>query len=297
MKNALQFLLIIFASSLFSCSPFDSNYYQELETWYQHRNEDLKAPRGYLRLVGLFWLDDGETYTLGSGDAAQIQIQDSTLESIAGTLTREGDQVFFEVKSNNKLLINGSPVPIGVINLVQEDKNPVLSINSFEWFVIKRGDYVGIRLFDLNHQEANKFTGANRYKADKKWNVKAKLIQNEESNTILVPDVLGQLNEYESLGFLEFELDGKPYSLQTQEYNDEYFIVLGDETNSKETYQGGRFLYVPKVDENGFTYIDFNKAINPPCIYSTFTTCPLPPENNRLALKITAGEKRWKKTK
>lgn len=292
LKSLSVFLMFLF---LLNACESKSSYKNELEKYYQTRNADLKTPRGYLRLVGLFWLDDGATYTLGSGAEAQIRIPDSTLAPIAGTISRTGDAVTFYSSPNSALLLDEKPLQSPHIVFFDKDRSPILSINTFEWFVIKRGSYIGIRLFDTNHKKANDFTGAERFEADKKWLVKAKLVKKETSNKILIPDVLGQINEYESPGFLEFELEGKTFSLQTQVYDNEYFIVFGDVTNKKETYQGGRFLYVPLVDKSGYTFIDLNKSLNPPCMYSDFTTCPLPPEQNKLPIEIKAGEKRWKK--
>lgn len=287
-------VFVLFLFMLSSCES-NSSYQKELENYYQNRNAELKAPRGYLRLVGLFWLDDGATYTLGSSETADIRIPDSTLAPIAGTVSRTGDNVTFYSSSNSPLLLDKKEMQEPHIVFFDKDRNPTLSINSFEWFVIKRGSFIGIRLFDTNHKQANEFIGAQRFKADEKWVVKAKLVQNESSKKIQVPDVLGQINERDSPGFLEFELDGKTFSLQTEMDGKTYFIVFGDLTNKKETYQGGRFLYVPLVDSSGYTSIDFNKAENPPCMYSDFTTCPLPPEQNKLSIEIRAGEKRWKK--
>lgn len=135
------------------------------------------------------------------------------------------------------------------------------------------------------------FTGIERYPTDINWNLPAKL-EPSLGKTIEITNVLGQTAPQPSPGKLVFTIKGKTYKLAAiDEGGENLFIIFGDATSGNETYPAGRFVYVKKPDANGNTYIDFNKAFNPPCAFTDFATCPLPPIQNRLALAITAGEK------
>ena len=134
-----------------------------------------------------------------------------------------------------------------------------------------------------------------RYPVSAEWRIPAKLIPNTNHKTLTVPDVLGNINEEEIPGELAFQYKGKEYRV-TPTGNAEskrYFLVFGDQTNGEETYGAGRFVYFDAADENGNTVIDFNKAYNPPCVFTPYATCPLPADENILPFKVTAGEKNF----
>ena len=170
----------------------------------------------------------------------------------------------------------------------------VLRHGSLRWFVIKRGEKYGIRLRDLEHPNLSHFTGIESYAIDAKWRVEAKLEKFPEEKKIAITDVLGQTSMQPSSGALVFTLKGKTYHLDPIDEGDQFFILFGDKTNTKHTYQSGRFLYAKKpVAGSNTVILDFNKAYNPPCAFTEFATCPLPPAQNVLNVAIQAGEKRY----
>jgi uncharacterized protein (DUF1684 family) len=298
MKVISLFFLLILSSQLFiSCSeqtkPVET-YENEINQFFEKKTEELKAPRGYLRVNGLFWLEDSKTYTWGSGKSADFIFPDATLPEITGSITRNGNQITLKVTGSIRVFLNDLIFTHGGIYGNDHDLGFVRAGNS-EFFVIRRGNLFGIRLFQIKNKEIDAFAGAERFEINPDYKVEARLIQTATSDSIQVLNVLGQVGTYPSPGLLKFSLLGETYQLQPQFDGEQYFLVFGDLSNKKDTYQGGRFLYIDKVDSKGLTTIDFNKAENPPCAYNEFTTCPLPPAQNKLPIRIEAGEKRWKK--
>ena len=150
---------------------------------------------------------------------------------------------------------------------------------------------MGIRLKDARHPRFNKLKKIATFPINKKWRVAAVLKRYNSPKMINTPTVLGTIEQQLSPGILEFKVSGKTYAFHPVGGDSNLFIVFGDKTNTVETYGGGRFLSVKKPDEKGNTFIDFNKAYNPPCVFSSYATCPLPAEENILPIRITAGEK------
>ena len=126
---------------------------------------------------------------------------------------------------------------------------------------------------------------------DLKWRVEAEFVPHEDKSTINITNILGQTNPQESSGSLHFTIDDETYSLDVIDSGDSFFIPFADDTNRSDTYGSGRFIYTDTPDEGNKVIIDFNKAYNPPCALNPHTTCSLPPQQNRLSLSITAGEK------
>ncbi|MGM0460678.1 MAG: DUF1684 domain-containing protein [Bacteroidota bacterium] len=171
--------------------------------------------------------------------------------------------------------------------------SPALQSGTLEWLVIQRQDLFAIRLYDKENEKVDQFTGFPRYPVQSDWHLKARCDSNPEGTTIPVTNVLGQVDRDSSPGTLTFRYDNKLFSVSALEASEErLFLIIGDETNQTETYQADRYMYVDKPGEDGYTTLDFNKLYNPPCAYTPYSTCQLPPRENRLSLAITAGEKR-----
>mgnify|MGYP000128342709 FL=1 len=178
-----------------------------------------------------------------------------------------------------------------VVFHVDSSSNPSLSFSTFKWSIIKRESKIGVRFRDLNHPALTALTHINRYDANQRWKINAKL-ETSLFSTVAITNVLGQTTQQSSPGKLVFEVNQKTYKLDViDEGPGDMFVIFGDETNGDETYHTGRFMYVKRPDENGNTIIDFNKSFNPPCAFTAFATCPIPPKQNILPFKIEAGEK------
>ncbi len=209
---------------------------------------------------------------------------------------RKDSVVSVRINSNVDVTCNGERIREAPIFDGSQENRTVLKHRTLSWFVIERGSRLAIRLRDLDNPALANFKGIEMYPIDSKWNVKAQLKPYEPPKTISVPTVLGTIREQPSPGRLEFKIDDHRYSLDaiSEESDGRLFIIFADKTTGGETYGGGRFLYADKLDGEEQTYsLDFNKAYNPPCAFSAFSTCPLPPDQNKLPVAITAGEKKY----
>lgn len=266
------------------------DYETELEEFYNVRLHSLTHETGWMRLAGMYWLNEGKN-TFGSGQSSDVVFPDGFIPQNAGTFIVDGEIVRMEVNPGVLITIEGEPI----LNAIIFDSGIVKKVNhgSLEWIVIKRGDLLGIRLYNSYNPEVDEFTGFPRYETDLNYFVNARLVTYDVPQTVRIINILGQEEELPSPGTLEFEIKGEKHSLITLEGSTRMFVILGDLTNRTETYQAGRYMYIDYPDAGSdLTVIDFNKAYNPPCSYSAYTTCQLPPPQNMLSVEIPAGEKR-----
>ncbi|MCK9279998.1 MAG: DUF1684 domain-containing protein [Melioribacteraceae bacterium] len=292
-RKILLFLIIVL---LASCSKFGENgnekYIEEINQWHKKREAGLKEVKGWLNLSGLYWLEEGEN-SFGSSPDNDLIFPKGKINDHAGKFILDKGKVSVKIDPDITVLNNGKMISEMELKPDDEDSS-ALRHASLVWFVIKRGDRFGIRLRDLKHHNLFTFNGIERYPVNINWRIEAKFIPSSGEKKISVPNILGNTEEEKFPGNLSFEIDGVQYSLEVLEGDsDNYFLIFADLTNGDDTYRGGRFLSVPKPDSSRETYIDFNKAYNPPCVFSEFATCPLPPMQNHLQVEITAGEKNY----
>lgn len=290
----LSVLLVTFAFVIYSCAADDKispeQHCAEVDEWHESRLASLKDERGWLKLAGLYWLDVGE-YTFGSSPGNDIVFPEGSIADFAGTIIYydnnieviSGDDVYLEV--------NGEQID-GEFTFHVSDP-PEFTHGRLAWTFITRDDLTGLRLFDQESHVYTGFKGIERYPVDRQWRVAARLIPHDEPTTIPIVNILGQTSEQPSPGILRFELQDETHELWAIESGDRLFLIIGDETNRTETFQGGRYMYVDNPGPNKTVIVDFNKAYNPPCAFSEYTTCQLPPPENRLTVAIEAGEKRY----
>lgn len=285
-------MLAILALSCTSNTPeADSAYVNEIKAWHQKRLESLKSKTGWLSLSGLFWLNDGEN-TFGSDSSNSIVFPQGKAPAFMGAFILKDGEVEFDAKPGAGIYCEGKPVEKMKVFSNETEKPPVLTHGSLSWFIIKRGTKLGIRLRDSENPLIEALKEIDTYPIDKKWRVEATLEPYDPPRQIPIQNVLGMTLDTPSPGMLVFQLAGQTYRLEAvDEGEDELFIMFSDETSDVETYGAGRYMYVPKPGEDGKTTIDFNKAYNPPCAFTDYATCPLPPMQNHLPLKVTAGEK------
>lgn len=284
----------LFSLGIISCKESyvqnaEPAYLNEIEQWHAKRIENLKKEDGWLNLVGLYWLKESEN-KFGSAKDNNIVFPLKAPDYI-GTLTLKDSIVTIKVLPGVKVLFN--EVEVNEMAL-QNDLlgNPTtLRLDSFRWFIIKRGARYGVRLRDLDAPLIKEFKEIERFPVNKDWRIETTFVPYNPSKKIMVPNILGDSEEEVVSGKLVFKIENKEFSLDPIDSGDRFFIIFADETNGESTYGAGRFLYTNKQDSTGKIIIDFNKAYNPPCVFTKFATCPLPPEQNRLAIKITAGEK------
>jgi len=298
MSNVVKRILIWFVLTMVlmnGCenqkkTKINDEYTRQIEKWRAERFNRLKSPDSWLSLAGLFWLEKGEN-TFGSDMDNDFVIEKKELPPRIGAFLLKDESVLF--KSAQGVRVNHRDKIIEEIPMRHDaqGKPTVLKRGSLSWYVIKRGDKLGIRLKDSRHPRIQQLKQINAFPVDKNWKIKAVLEKYDKPKIMQIPTVLGTIEEQSSPGILVFEIDGTTYQLHPGGSDGDLFVIFGDLTNTHETYGGGRFLVIDKPDESGTTWIDFNKAYNPPCVFSPFATCPLPPEENQLKVRIVAGEK------
>jgi uncharacterized protein (DUF1684 family) len=293
MKKYL-FLLILMAVCTGLFAQGSNLYVKSINDWHAKRENELKQPNGWLNLEGLFWLHKGVN-TFGKAAANDCKYQHREFADYLGAFLFNGDSVEWVNKNNNHVNIDNNEIkgeqPITVYK--QHGIAKIMDWSHFSWSVIQREDKVGIRFRNLKAATLTAFKGIQRFPVDSNWRLKAVLVQPAQ-NLLMITNVLGQTTAQKSAGRLLFNIDNKEYTLDViDEGGPNLFIVFADETAGKTTYGAGRFIDIPKPDANGNTEIDFNKAYNPPCAFTAFATCPLPPAQNRLKVSITAGEKNY----
>ncbi len=271
------------------------DYVANVDQWHQKRIQSLKQEDSWLSLAGLYQIDDG-THTFGSDSTNDIVFPPKAPAQM-GTVSKEGNQFSFDFAAGVNVTQDGSAVSQLEISHSDQNESRKLRHGSLLWYIIERRGNYYIRLKDTKHPNFANFDGIDRFPVSKNWRVKATFDPFEEPKTITIPDIMGDTYQDSLYGTLQFSIDGQQYSLAPlghPQKDEEFFIIFGDNTNGNSTYSGGRYFYAPTPDKNGGTYIDFNKAYNPPCVFTDFATCPLPPEQNRLDLNITAGEKMYR---
>jgi uncharacterized protein len=283
----------VFLFIINGCEKDNGNpeYVKSIKQWHEKRIARLKTETGWLNLVGLYWLKEGEN-TFGSASDNDIIFPENAPAHIGNLILNDG-KVSAQINPDIQVLTDSQTVR--TLDLKDDiSGNPtVLQNGSLRWFIINRNGKYGIRLRDLNAPLVKEFKGIETYPVDEKWKVNAKFIPYPSPKVIEIPNIIGSIEKDTVEGKLEFKLEGNDYTLDPVSEGNEFFVIFADETNGNETYGAGRFLYADKPDSSGMVVLDFNKAYNPPCAFTRFATCPLPPKQNYLHLKIEAGEKKY----
>ena len=291
-------LIILFSmlTSFFSCQSKkekfnEEEYVKSVKDWKAQRLENLKSETGWLNLVGLYWLNEGQN-PFGSNEANNIVFPENAPDFI-GTIILYKGNLSISIDEGAEVYINDSLLKEHDVYTDADPNTTMFKTGSLRWYIIKRGDRYGIRLRDVESPLIEKITEIPSFPINPKWRLKAKYKKFEKPKEIAIPNVLGDIEFEKCYGLLIFEKNGKEYSLTPlgDGINNDFFVIFADETSAEETYGAGRFLSVKKPNKKGVTYIDFNKATNPPCAFTDFATCPLPPKENILPIEITAGEK------
>jgi uncharacterized protein (DUF1684 family) len=273
----------------------DAVYQAEIDSWHAERIERLRSETGWLTLVGLHPLGQGVNI-LGSGPDSDVVLA-AVAPATLGTLTLTGGQADLRPAPGIQLVsfVEGAEAGEfggGAVKTDGQGGPDQIAVGSLVFYVIQRGEKYFLRVKDRQSPVLQKFQGVERYPVNKAWRVTARL--EGEPGTVSVANVLGQVAAEPTPGLLVFELDGAIHRLRpTGEPGAGMFVVFGDATNGHGTYPGGRFLSTDPPDENGNVVLDFNRAYNPPCVFSEYATCPLPGLDNMLLVPITAGEKTW----
>ncbi|TPE43706.1 DUF1684 domain-containing protein [Pontibacter mangrovi] len=269
----------------------EEGYVESINQWHAERVKNLQKEDGWLALAGLYWLEPGSN-SFGSAAGNDVAFPAGKIAPQAGAFILEGNEVKLQPAKGADITLNGEPVLQEVRVYSPEMEQPAqMRHGSLKWVVIQRGDKYGVRLWDAENEARKNFAGIERYPVQPEWKLEAVLEQNPLPKQVAITNVLGQTSQEPSPGAVVFTKEGQQYRLDALEEGDELFIIFADKTNGTDTYGSGRYLYIPKPGPDGKTYIDFNKAYTPPCGFTGYATCPLPPKQNFLPIAVTAGEK------
>lgn len=258
---------------------------REVEQWRAGRYEALRRDHGWLTLSGLAWLKPGVN-RVGSDPASDVVLPGGPPH--AGTVSVSSDGV----RASGSWLHDGRPVEDLPLVDDRDGHQTLLELGSLRLCLIERGGRLALRTWDLEAPTRRDFDGVDHWPVDPAWRLVARF-EPTPGRTLAVPDVLGTVDSQESPGEATFEIHGETHRLQALRGGPtgELWLVFGDATNGRETYGGGRFLYTPPPTDDGELIVDFNRAYNPPCVFTPFATCPLPWAANVLPVRIEAGER------
>ena len=244
--------------------------------------------------MGLFWLEPGEN-RVGSGAVNRVLLPPGKAPHTLGKIRVSQDRVWFDARQGVQVTHEGKPIESIDLQSDEKGEPTLLRHGTLSFHLIKRGDRLGVRVRDSASDARRTFRGIPAYPIQSAWRLPAKFEPYAAGKSIPVPNVLGTVSNEPSPGAVVFRIGGKTFKIDAVEEagTDELFLIFGDRTNGVETYGAGRFLYVPRAGPDGKMVVDFNKAYNPPCAFTAYATCPLPPPQNRLAVRVEAGEKEY----
>jgi uncharacterized protein (DUF1684 family) len=270
----------------------DEAYRAEVLKWRADREARLKADGGWLTLAGLFWLNEGPN-RFGTDPAGDIVLPEGSTPAEAGVFELRDGRVKVALRPGVTGRLAGQRLSGEVEMQSDASGSPdVLEMGPLSLHVIKRGSRYGIRLKDQNSAVRRGFLGLKWFDVREEYRVEARFVSYPQPKPVKVPNVLGETESMPSPGYAEFTLGGKTVRLDgvlEDPHAEQLFFILRDQTSGKETYGAGRFLYtdLPKA---GQLVLDFNKAYNPPCAFTPYATCPLPPPQNWMPVRVEAGE-------
>jgi len=269
---------------------------QELEAWHRERVARLTAPDGWLTLVGLAWLPPGEEVPFGSDPSLPVAFPPDSAPPRAGTLfLLDNGRVRVRAAQEVRLTVDGREVTEAILDPATEGEAGLARVGRILFYAIRRGDRVGIRIKDPESPARKEFRGIDRYPPDPRWRIVARWEPFPQPQAMKVRNAIGQEETVRVPGRAVFRVNGAPCELWPMvpdpPGSGPWFFVFADETTGVETYGGGRFLEAAPPAPDGTIVLDFNRAYTPPCAFTPFATCPLPPPENRLPVEVRAGER------
>lgn len=268
----------------------------EQQQWREERAAGLTRADGWTSLVGMHWITPGPHF-VGSSPGSGIRLAAGPAELGLLTLEKDGSLRLVPAKGA-QLTLDDAPLE-GPTMLASDADGAGPSRIGFDEgkglaTVIKRGERYALRVRHAEAQTRTGFAGLDYWPASREWVVRARFIPHAPGRTIPIANIIGTVDDTPNPGAVEFTHEGKPYRLEALDGGDgSLFLVFADRTNGRGSYGAGRFLDAPAPDAQGRVELDFNRSYNPPCAFTAFATCPLPPPENRLDLVIDAGEKAY----
>ncbi len=271
-------------------AQLDPGYLDLMKTWRAQQETDLKADEGWLSVAGLSWLSEGDN-SIGAASTNKVVLPTPAPDAV-GNLNLTDGRVTLSVAPGVNVVVEGSPVTKIEMAADTSGKPVKANIGDIKFEVIHRGKRIGVRVWDNDSPAKRNFTGLKWYPVKAEYVINAKFVAYDPPRHIPITNVLGDVSMSPNPGYVEFKLDGKLCRLEAEGQGNGLFFNFQDLTSGNETYGAGRFLDAP-LPKDGYVTIDFNQATNPPCAFTAFATCPLPPKGNRLEVAVKAGEKAY----
>lgn len=264
-------------------------YITDIEAWRKTLDVQLRAPDGWLTVAGLTWLQAGEN-SIGSAEDNAITLPADTPPHV-GVITLNGDEITLQITTDEPIIIDGEPATSATLRHDHAERGATLvTICDVTIHIIKRGDLYGVRMRDPNSETRRNFTGRQWFEVDPAYRVTGKFHPHNETKSVEVETSNGSVTRLNSLGVVTFELNGAQQQLIAFESApEELWFIFRDGTSGGSTYGSGRFLMA--TIKNELVDLDFNRSHSPPCAFTAYATCPLPPKENRLPFPVSVGEK------
>ena len=272
-----------------------TDFSQQNIHWQNKRLASLTAPTGWLSLIGLDWLKEGAN-RVGSAADNDIVLKAGPAHLGVVTLSKDGNTHIVLDKRSGATVDGKSVTEAALVDDMHAGNGSpsVVAFGSASFLVIERDGRKALRVKDSNAETRLHFQGLDYYPADPSWRIVADWVPFDPPHDLEIGSVLGTINKEKVPGKAVFHRDGHTYELMPiQEEPDTLFFVIADRTSGKETYGAARFLYAD-LPKDGKVVLDFNRAYNPPCAFTSYATCPLAPPENRMDIAVTAGEKKYR---
>ncbi len=271
-----------------------TTYRTDVEQWRASRDASLRAEDGWPSLVGLFWLEPGEQ-SMGSA-ADNAFVLPASAPGRVGTFVLSQETVTFRPAPTVTVRRGTQAFTGGVLHDDRTTPPDILEVGTYSLLVINRAGRLGVRVRDSAADGRVRFRGERWFPIEERWRIEARWVPHVPAREARIPNVVGGEFVWVNPGYATFTLDGREVRLEALfegDTRDELFFIFKDATSGHETYPAGRFLYAP-LPEAGRVVLDFNKAHNPPCAFTPFATCPLPPPQNHAPVRIVAGAMAYK---
>ncbi len=268
---------------------------EEEKAWQKEQDEKMRAPDGWLTIAGLFWLEEGPN-SFGTSSECKIQLPQDSAPAVAGSFFYRSGKVTVRAQEGVPLRVNDVLITQSSLKSDAEGGLDTVALKDLRMWIISRSGRRAVRLRDFNHSAWKNSHSLEFFAPDPKYKILADYILHEEPKTISVETEIGTTTEMVSPGYVKFALDGRELKLiGFSQGPKNLFIIFKDLTNGVETYEASRFMSAEILEGGDKVNLNFNRAYNPPCAFTPHATCPLPPPENILDVRIAAGEKRYSK--
>ena len=264
------------------------DYFTEIQTWRKNYEQRLSAPDSWLAISALVWLKEGEN-RFGTDPTSEVLLPPRSAPRLAGIFRYQQGEVILEAASGTTMTISDEAVASRAIKLNDFGASDWIVLNDLKISVIQRGVRIGVRIYDKNNPARKAFASLRWFPIEATYRIEAKWFPYETPRMVPITNVLGDTSEEACPGYVEFTWNKQLCRLTPLEDGDGLWFMFKDASNGVMTYAGGRFMSTGG-SQDGKVILDFNKAHNPPCAYTDFATCPMPPEENRLSATMMAGE-------